>query len=344
MPTNHKNSDSENNLSKPTSNRNKNAPVINLSINTGAEQINDLDIKHEKDDNSKGSVTVNVVSQPNEYSHQVAANDIAKISNKISNKSFWINAGLFIGTLILAIIATCQYRSSQTAASIAQQTLDSTNAFNRRMFKLQRDAYKSSDIENKITLTQTKDYNDKLLSAQKDVLTETRKDAIKKDKRDSINFIETKNEFETENRPFLQVANLTISPLQHGMPFKLTYYFNNFGKLPAKVISTKAGITYAATSNKIANPKKEVIYGNIETNFYIANGVSQSLFAEKIDTLSQTFIDEYNKGNINVYFLGSCEYVNPVTNRKFLYQYEYKMNTKPEFTMVTIENSIVEEK
>src|ERR1700744_1487711 len=149
MPTNHKDKDSNNNSEKPASNGNKNPPAINLSINTGVNQVNHVDAKDKKSDPQTDSVTVNVVNQPNDYSHQITANDIAAIANRIANRWFIVNAGLFVGTLILAMIATCQYRSSQTSASIAQQTLDSTNAFNKRMFKLQQDANKSADAAEK---------------------------------------------------------------------------------------------------------------------------------------------------------------------------------------------------
>ncbi|WP_259066780.1 hypothetical protein HDF24_21320 [Mucilaginibacter sp. X4EP1] len=348
MPTDHNNNDSENNPQKPISNKAKNTPIINVSVNTGIDQVNYVNTQGKENNNHPDAVTINVTGQPNDYTYDIAANRIATTANRIYKRSFWVNIGLFTGTILLAIIGTCQYKSSRSAAIIAQQTLDSTNAFNTRLLKFQKEAnsssdkaeYKRSQLDSQ-NIEEIKRYNDALLAAQKDVLIETKKDAIKKDKRDSANLAETKKEFQTENSPFLEIINAAINTIEKNKPVTITFSFYNHSKLPAQVIISKSAIEWSTYENPIRDPNMRP--GQSKTNFYIANGVSQG-FTTQIDSLTSNVIKGYNDGWEYIFLRGSCEYVDPVTNKTFIFSFVVRFYTKPIVGIETIKSSVEEEK
>lgn len=230
--------------------------------------------------------------------------------------------------------------AAKQSANIAQRTLDSTNAFNRRIFKLQRDANISSDSTIKSTLAQTKAYNDKLLNAQKDVLAETKNDAIKKDKRDSANLAETKNQFQTENAPFLEIVNTTTIPkIEKNLPIAIKFNFFNHSKLPAQVITCKSRLDWSQLEN-VTHSKKE-FFPQIKTNFYIANGVSQEMTCQ-VDSVPSFVVKGYNEGWEYIFLTGSCEYIDPVTKKHLIFSFEQRFHTKPIPGIDNIKSDITE--
>lgn len=66
------------------------------------------------------------------------------------------------------------------------------------------------------------------------------------------------------------------------------------------------------------------------------------MYASKKDTLPKEFVKYYNEGRINIYLLGYCEYINPVTGNKFIYEYIDRISNKPAFTVVVLKNTIKE--
>ena len=77
----------------------------------------------------------------------IESNRISREANEIAKKSNWVNFSLLVVTMLLAGAAFYQYSVSKNAAEIAKLTLDSANAFNSRMFKMQQDAKKSATLQ-----------------------------------------------------------------------------------------------------------------------------------------------------------------------------------------------------
>ncbi len=265
--------------------------------------------------------------------------DQAKIANIIAGVAVTVSIFLAVFTYSLFKQASTQTQAANRSAS-ASVTADSIA---NNSYHLSDSIYKATDTSNKRTFDETKHYNDNFLKAQQKAFVEAKKDADIREKRDSIAFQQTKKQFEIENRPYLQIVNVNIDTLEKGKPFYISYYLNNFGKFPANVLLVKTQITYS-TNTVYEIPISFDKYTNIKTNFYVSNGVSQKLYTNGIDTLPKLFVDQYNNGKISLFFFGLCEFINPITNKKFIYKFKDRINNKPSFTIEVQENTVTEEK
>lgn len=200
-------------------------------------------------------------------------------------------------------------------------------------------AKKQSDISDSIIREETRSYNARLLSAQKDVLNETKSDAEKKDRRDAMLFKENKKQFEIENSPFLEIINAVIDPVVKSKPVVIRFAYFNHGKLPAHVTIQKSKIEYSYSDNAIENTNNK--YAQTKINFYIANGVSQG-FTAQIDSLKPDIVDDYNNGLDAIFLSGSCDYINPVTKKKFAFYFRHRFKTKPIPSIEAIKDTVVE--
>jgi hypothetical protein len=171
------------------------------------------------------------------------------------------------------------------------------------------------------------------------VLNETRKDAVKKDYRDSNTFAENKNEFEIENSPFLEIINPSISTIVKNTPIIINFSYYNHGKLPAQVTMCKSAVEYSPFDFAKENPAPN--YSQFKSDFYIANGVSQQLYT-RLDSLDSKKIKEYNDGFAYLFLNGYCEYINPVTKKKFKFYFRQRFKNKPIPGIESIKNSVVQ--
>jgi len=265
--------------------------------------------------------------------------DQAKIANIIAAIAVTVSIFLAIFTYSLFKQTSTQTKAANKAAA-ASVTADSIANNN---YNLSDSIYKVTDTANKRTLSETKRYDDNFLAAQEKAFNENKKDADVRELRDKKSFEESKKQFEIENRPFLQLVNIRVDTITHGKPITITYYFYNYGRFPAKVISVNTQVEYGITNDYPASKEVESPY-NTKTNFYIANGISQQLSCVGRDTLPKNFVDSYNSGKISLFMYGYCEFINPITSKKFLYKFKNRINTKPFFTEDAQRNEVIEEK
>jgi hypothetical protein len=330
MSKKHKDSEANNSTNDPI-------PPVNSGDENAGHDVKEANHGHQSADNPK--------HKPAIYKMVIAFFRKADNQPKVANL---ISAGMLVATIVLAIFTYKVFNqtTSQTiaanrsadaakisadaakrSADLQKKALDESSDFNKRIFKLQQDANNSSDSTNKSTLAQTKAYNEKLLTAQKEVLTETKKDAIKKDYRDSANLAETKKEFEIENSPFLEIVNASISTVEKNKPVIITFAYFNHSKLPAQVIVAKSRITYSMFKNAVASADTNN-FAQTKGKSYIANGVSENITTQT-DSLMHDIVSGYNSGVYYLFLEGYCEYVNPVTKKKFKFSFTQRFTEKP---------------
>ncbi len=150
-------------------------------------------------------ININII-QPKSR-QPLIANWIAGIAALVTFGVFIINYRLFEKTSVQAIAAL-------KADSIAE-----------RSYVLSYSIYKSTDSSNKASFIETKRVNDSTIIENR-----------KRSKRDSLSLNaqiqtlkETKNEFEIDNQPFLQVLNVKIDTLIAGKPMVVSYKLYNHG-------------------------------------------------------------------------------------------------------------------
>jgi hypothetical protein len=132
MPTDHSNNKGKDTPKKPITRRNKNNPII-VAINTGESKVGTENPQSEIND-ERQNITINILQPQNDNTQAIRANKLAK-------RSILINAGLFAGTIALAIIGTCQYRSADNAAQTAQKTLTETKDYDKKSLQKQKELF-----------------------------------------------------------------------------------------------------------------------------------------------------------------------------------------------------------
>lgn len=294
MPTRDKDNEGEKPSHKPT-HRTKPDAIFTLTINTGEKQTHTINAKGEKTDNQ--NVEVNVNLPQNENPQELEANRIATRANVISNRSTYINAGLFVGTMILAIIAIWQYKSAQSAAETAQRTLDETKRFNKEVFKRQDSSNRAqakSDSVKFIRDTTQFGLQKRVGEAQ-----------IKA-------FNESEKEFEIANNAYLQVGDVdTISSKNFVI---ISFKINNVGSQPAKIIKTRwIGTIWPQnisdyTSFYNAIEKKPFV----KDNLYSVKGAPVP--QEQGYNFSSDFVKAFKDGKEDFYLAGEIVYQNLTTD------------------------------
>src|ERR1700759_2606346 len=149
-------------------------------------------------------------------------NRISREANKISRWSTGVNFILMLCTVILAGYAIIQANSARDAAKIAQKTLDTTRKYDSITLANQKIADRKADSTDNIKNIREND----VFNAQKQFYTNTKKGI---DAQIGA-FKESRKDFEIENRPYLQVYNISIDSTDK-KDWNLIFLLLNSGKL-----------------------------------------------------------------------------------------------------------------
>ncbi len=134
---------------------------------------------------------------------------------------------------------------------------------------------------------------------------------------------ETQKEFDIENRPLLQVLNIQFDTLTVGKKLYLKYLYVNSGKQPIKLLTETVKL-------KIQNNKKESDYTLTNPlispiNIYlIGNAIYQKKWFSGIP-IKEDFYKHVRNGDFSLHLIGSCVFKNNVTNRRSIYEYDYRI-------------------
>ncbi|SHM01366.1 hypothetical protein [Mucilaginibacter sp. OK098] len=289
----------------PISNRSKNTPIVNISVNTSLDQVRNENATNYEQNTENRHVVINFSNPQSDNSPQIDA-------NKIANRSVIINCGLFIFTAILAGISIWQGCLTRQSISIAERVFkaDTTNA-NKVYTQSRKDATESDKREDERDKRAEKNLKlqDSSLNAQIASLKETQK------------------QFKAQNEPYLQIKIDTI--LVRMDTQKVFYSISNATKTPVKVLKSKCFI-YIDTINK----KKDIdtIKFSIK-NFYITESLPYNgSITGKIKLTNDWFryLTVYKKAY--VYIDGVVIYENMVDKNVREYKYVVKIvNTSTEF-------------
>lgn len=217
MPTNHSDNEGDEKPKTPVSRRGKNTPLINVTVNSGVNQTSTENSEGNENNPDHNGVTVNVVNPENNTAPQVAA-------NKIANRAFLANIVIMGCTIILAAYAIKQAISAESAAKIAQSTLDTTRRYDSIALANQKITSRKSD-----SLDSIKFKADTLANGAQHKYFEA-----------------AKNEFDIENRPFLQIKNVSIDSSMRAdnyyndtyqQVWRIKFDIFNAGKQPFKITS-----------------------------------------------------------------------------------------------------------
>jgi len=319
---------STNNSENPIHNSDTSASDVANPANQQVLSAPAQTITHEEDGKT---IVINVFIPQSENTEVIAANNIARDANAISKKSnditrrgIRINAGLVFLTGILAWIAISQSNSAIRAAEIADSTLQATREYNTKSLKLQQDAFDSNNA---------------------DAATREKRE-IERSKRDRLSLNaqlqtikETKNEFEIENQPFLQVNKISIDTFKVGEKCQVTFNLYNTGKLPARIIVMNAnfGFFYTKSSLKVPHPPK---YPKIKIGNYIGGQTSEKLTVTGGTEFNQETINAVTKGEVYILLAGKCSYINIADKNQYIYYFKYKLFKDPSYHEEIIQDSV----
>jgi hypothetical protein len=245
------------------------------------------------------------------------ANGIARDANDIAKASTKVNTGLLVVTVVLALISTLQYISSDSAAKTAEKTFQETTK------------------HDSITLANQKIADD---NAEKALNRKTRHD-------DSVFKLQitaleaTSQQFEVQNEPYLQFTEVRIDSATIGKPYYIKYILANIGNYPVKILNTDFYDAIRSTDAGIQNIKS-----NNGKNFagdYIVKG-NPIIFLRDVP---EKIVTQKNINKIlgDGYFWtsGIIKYQNLVSHRIKSYEFNIKVKLNGVFISTYNVNSYV---
>jgi len=139
-----------------------------------------------------------------------------------------------------------------------------------------------------------------------------------------INAIKTnQSEFEIENRPFIEIGNITIDTPAVGKIMTSSASIGNGGKQPAFIISAAYGFVssfdsnYTSMENIPAQP--DII------NDYLPNNETIPIQSSADIPISQMAFDYVNGKKLYVYFRGKIKYRGLVKNKIYKFKFIYRI-------------------
>ncbi|HWZ05078.1 MAG TPA: hypothetical protein VNX40_15785 [Mucilaginibacter sp.] len=298
----------------------KNTPVINLSVNTGIDQLNNVDVQAAENKHQGNQITVNVVNPTNDTTNAIAANKIADTANKISIRTFFVNTGLFVITIIVVVFSGLQSYYASKSVGLADSVFQATKKFNDSSLKIQDTAYAQSRKDAKAN-DKREDDRDKRSQANIKIQNNALKAQIK-------SLQETQKEFKTENEGFLQIGNFDTIKFSNEDLYAQSIIYN-LSKSPTKItkvifytrIEPIDAIVTRKTYDKIMSEQEA-----FNKNLYIIKESPQKFpFTGSVDFDSYTRYRVIH-GLSNIFIYGRFYYKNIVTNTDRIYEFLVELN------------------
>jgi len=282
--------------------------------NSSEEQVRtDQADNHEKHRNKPHIIRISKIPKI-DVIEGVEANRIAKRANWISFGTAIVNFLLFGCTVILATISIRQANSADHAATTADKTYRADSSNNEHVF------------ENQKILQRKIDSSDKIKSKHEDSVFNYQKKSLNAQIA-SIN--ETKNEFDLENRPFLQVTDISIDTSKAD-EIEGSFRISNTGKQPAQIITAK--ITSGDTHKYFPYDESKLIEDKAIEGLHISNiGYGMNFIHSGFDNYAKFEANNVKKGNGYVYIMGHITYKSPISNKIHETIFYYKITYMPSY-------------
>lgn len=249
-----------------------------------------------------------------------------EISDKIN---FWgavVNSIIAFCTILALIFAYNSMKISEESLLLTKQTIkesDSTSNANLELTK------KSVDAAIRLAQYSESNYQLSKLAIQKSD-SNYKKSAHLSEKTFGISeksFKETVKQFENANTPFLQVHDISISPINIAQDIYISYSLNNLSEIPVKLISyTGKNIVENSTLNN------RYVIDNIDfdaiNNSYVIKGVSNETKVTFFDSnfmKKKELIDYINDKDCYFHIEREIKYKNLITNKIRFYRFKIKI-------------------
>ncbi|OOQ56889.1 hypothetical protein [Mucilaginibacter pedocola] len=323
MPRNHNPNDDGQVPGRTAPKKRKSAPIINLTVNTGANQVEDEYTNRTPTEHQGNDIKVNVVNAPDDNSLQIEANKIATTANKISNNANYLNAGLFLLTIILAGISIWQGVLTRRSIEVANKTFLADSSNNERVYI--RDSLNKiqSDIADAAKLKRDTDFVNK---QKKGIDAQIR--ALQ----------ETQNQFKIANEPYLQLTEVRIDSAIIGKPYYIKYTLANLGNYPVKILNTDF---YSAI--RVTDAGIKTIKSNNEKSLagdYIVKGNAIVFIDQTSKIVTQENINKI-LGDGYFWTSGIIKYQNLVSHQIKSYKFNIKIKLNGVFTSTYNLNRVV---
>ena len=146
---------------------------------------------------------------------------------------------------------------------------------------------------------------------------------------------QAQNDFEIENRPFMNFIGITLDTTYPNNVLKVSYKIFNVGKFPAKIISFKVKVGYGIdTSNTLTKEQK---WYKSNDNEYLPNAGNYD-GTVSITALNNSYITEIKKNNIHVYFFCDMYYSSSILKKSYHSYLVYQIDYKPSANVIAIRN------
>jgi len=258
-------------------------------------------------------IDINILSKPESSSlHQHIANLIA-----------------LVAVIVSIILAYYTFRLYQKASTQTKAALDAV--------KFADSSYHSN-----------KDYNEKTLKKQQIALDRAQIDADNRDVQDKINsdrqerainaqiasLNEAQKEFEVENRPFLNVADIKIDSFEIDKRVFVNWTVKNSGKLPAKIITEKYGFIISPNSNyrELNAPMQS---GEMDEGSYLTNSQIFPLHL-RADIITPQIYDDFKHQKLFMYLYGIYTYKNVNNEKLYSYNFSFRISLYPIYNVKTM--------
>ncbi|MDB5139982.1 MAG: hypothetical protein JWR12_1898 [Mucilaginibacter sp.] len=334
MPTNHKDNQGEDKPDNPASNRSKKPPTIRVNVNTGVEQIHEVNTQPKEYNGNENTVEVNVINPINNNLQGIRANEIAFDTYRVYKNSLYVNAGLFLGTLILAVIATCQYKSSQSAATIAQRTLDTSRKYDSISLVKQDELREDNERYNET--------NSSAQQAASEIADNNSKNALNAQ---IASLKETQRQFNIINKSYIQVSQFdTIKINGYNQIYK--YEITNIGNQPAKIINANSYVFFTQKVMSYKDLQDYIISQHVapqkeDDNSYVIKGSSITKSVNSYLDITNDIDKLVKSGVCRIYVMGELKYKNLVTDKLYIYKFAtvYNFGVGVGYKMIYNENS-----
>jgi len=136
---------------------------------------------------------------------------------------------------------------------------------------------------------------------------------------------EARDDWEKENRPFIEVADITVHPLIVNTKATMSFKLINSGKFAAKIISTAHTVGYG--SDEFFQTVQYPPFDRRIVNTFV--GSSNSYFPIQTSVqflLTQDHINNLNNGSWHYVLKGEIKYENAITHKPYTNSYLYEIS------------------
>jgi hypothetical protein len=246
-----------------------------------------------------------------------------KRANFISWVAVGVNAVLALFTYLLFLQNSDAIGESKRANTISQNALDDSrfnDSINRRTDSLRNISDSIKDDRGRIKDSLTIDLANKSLGTQISSIKETQK------------------QFEIENRPLMQIADLIIDTIGDEKVTVIRCNIVNMGKFPAKVFSAKFGVSYGS---KVGVTIAQLEGVTVLKDFAVQTSIAGSFripVTIRSNPLTNDMYENYKNRVTSVYVVGEVGYKSIVAPKIFYNKFVFRITTIPTLAVDVLKN------